>query len=423
MPKGEGMKKALLPLLILILMLPLIFTSCSSGDEVFTDTLQLSRDELTLTSIGDVVTLTAKVFINYRELSPEETEGKITWSSSDVGVAVCDEGVVEVLGYGNCVIRATYESGISATCFIAVPNPNPTLTISESELVLGNIGRVAELTATSDKGEDITKRVTWISSNTNIIDCVEGRVTAVGYGSCTITALSPEDGKKATCDVTVGDPTAPYVDIKGAKNDLLELSVGDTATLSASIKNGAGAAISWSSSDPAVATCERGAVKAVGRGVCVLIAMTERGYTDYVIVSVDTPPPSYNHSELLKFDFRGIGRELLYINGDTGQTISRSLILSYNMHTLLLDDGRLVVEISLNCVKTFDADGLLGENAAVITTSLYRENDIFCLKNTFKFNVGVGETFTVKCQGFTVQTGTGNAPREFYMTFPTITEE
>jgi len=420
--RGEGMKKSLIPILILILLIPLIFTSCSEA-EVFTDTVQLSRDELTLTSIGDVVTLTARVFINYRELSPEETEGKITWTSNDVGVAVCDGGVVEVLGYGNCVIRATYETGISATCFIAVPNPNQTLTISESELVLGNIGRTAELTATSDKGEDITEKVTWISSNTNIISCVSGRVTATGYGSCTITALSPEDGKKATCNVTVGDPTAPYIELKGAKNDMLSLDLGDTATLSATLKNGAGETVSWTSSDPSIATCERGTVTAVGRGVCAIIAMTELGCTDYVIVSVETAPPTYDHSELLDFAFNNVGRELLYINGDTGKTLSRSLILSYTMDTLLLDDGRLVVEISLHCVKTYDADGLLGSNAAVVTTSLFRENDIFCLRNTFKFNVDVGETFDVKCQGFTVQTDPDAPKREFYMTFSTITEE
>jgi hypothetical protein len=93
------------------------------------------------------------------------------------------------------------------------------------------------------------------------------------------------------------------------------------------------------------------------------------------------------------------------------------------MNTLLLDDGRLVVEISLRCVKTYDSDGLLGNNAAVVTTNLYRENDVFCLKNTFRCDVDVGETFDVKCQGFTVQTSPSSPPRDFYMTFSTMTEE
>ena len=417
------MKKALIPIIIFIIMISVILIFFSGGEEEFKDTVKLSRDDVTLTSIGDICTLKAKVFIDYKELPAKEVEGKIKWSSSDVGVAVCNNGVIEVLGYGNCVIRATYETGISATCFLAVPNPNPTLTISDSELVLANIGRTAELKATSDTGNDITKNVTWISSNTNIISCVEGKVTAVGYGSCMITALSPEDGKRATCSVTVGDPTAPYVELKGAKNDLLELELGESATLAASIKNGAGTAVSWSSSDPSIATCERGTVTAVGRGVCAILAMTEEGYTDYVIVSVDFNAPTYNHADLLKFAFNNVGRELLYID-DTGKTLSRSLILSYRMDTLLLDDGRLVVEIYLNCVKTYDKDGLTGNNAAVVTTNLYRENDIFCMKNTFKFDVGVGETFEVKCQGFTVQTtGKVVSPRTFYMTFSTITEE
>ena len=421
--KGEVMKKALIPILFLFIVILLTLTACSRGEEEFSDTVKLSAYDVTLSAIGDVYTLDARVFINYRELSKNELEGKITWSSSDVGVAVCDNGTIEVLGFGNCVIRATHESGISATCFLAVPNPNPTRVISESELVLANIGRTAEIVATSDKGEDITERVTWISSNTNIINCVGGKVTAVGYGSCIITALSPDDGKKATCNVTVGDPTAPYVELKGAKNDVLELELGKTATLSASIKNGAGSTVSWSSSDPSVATCDRGTVKAVGRGICVIIAMTEQGYTDYIVVSVDYTPPSYQHADLLKFDFKNVGRELLYIY-ETGKTISRSIILSCRLDTLLLDDGRIVCDITIKCVKTYDADGLTGDNAAVATGSLYRENDIFCLKNTYKFDVDVGESFEFKYQGFTVQTGGSSAsPRDFYLSFLTITEE
>jgi hypothetical protein len=257
--------------------------------------------------------------------------------------------------------------------------------------------------------------------------------------------------------VTVGDPTAPYVELRGAENSLLELDVGKTAVFDAVIKNGAGATVSWKTSDPKIATCERGVVRAVGRGVCAILAMTERGYTDYVIVAVNTErgsvrnvgardlrveltktekpytdsvkvsektdPLNENYTDLLKFTFNNVGRELLYTDAASGKTISRSAILSYRMDTQILDDGRVVVQIWLNCVKTYDADGLTGENAAVITSNLYRENDIFCLKNTYKFDVDVGETFTVECQGFTVQTGSSLSPRDFYMTFSTITEE
>ena len=91
------------------------------------------------------------------------------------------------------------------------------------------------------------------------------------------------------------------------------------------------------------------------------------------------------------------------------------------MDTLLLDDGRIVVEITLNCVKTYDSAGLTGDSAAVLTCELYRENDVFCLKNTYKVDVDVGEEYTIKYQGFTVQTGA--TPRNFYLTFNTITEE
>ena len=92
--------------------------------------------------------------------------------------------------------------------------------------------------------------------------------------------------------------------------------------------------------------------------------------------------------------------------------------------TLLLDDGRLVVEISLKCIKTYDSEGIDGRTPAMITVSLYREGDTFCDKKIYKSEeIAVGDTFTIKYSGFTVQTKTDGTARELYMTFATITEK
>lgn len=420
--KGDGMKRALFLLLFTMLLLPIALSSCSGGETDAADIVTISKRNVSLSNIGDIVNLSAKVFVDYRELTAKEIGDDLTWSSSDTRVAVCNKGVVEVLGYGSCAIRATYKNGASAVCYITIPNPNPTLRISHSDIMLGNIGREQKITATSDTDEDISSTVTWISSNSSIATCIDGVVTAVGYGSCQITAISPVENKRAVCNVTVNDPSASYVQISGAEDRSLAIAVGEDAALSATLKNGAGAGVTWTSSDPAVATCENGVVRGVSKGVCAVLAITEYGYTDYVIVNVGDYEPPRDHKEYLQFDFKNLGKELLFIDG-VGATLSRAAVISYDMSTLLLADGRLVVEITLSCVKTFDIDGITGSNPAVVTTGLYRENDLFCMKNSYKHAVGVGEAFTVKCQGFTVQTNEGTTARKFYMTFSTITEE
>jgi uncharacterized protein YjdB len=51
--------------------------------------------------------------------------------------------------------------------------------------------------------------VSWSSSNTDVATVQNGRVTAQGYGTATITVASVDDpGKKATCVVTVRAPVA-----------------------------------------------------------------------------------------------------------------------------------------------------------------------------------------------------------------------
>lgn len=77
-----------------------------------------------------------------------------------------------------------------------------------------------QLTATLTPA-DATTEVVWISSDENVATVVNGNVTAVGVGSATITATAGE-GVKATCAVTVTDPTILTCDSAAA----LALSVG-----------------------------------------------------------------------------------------------------------------------------------------------------------------------------------------------------
>ena len=378
----------------------------------------LSRLSISFTDVGEVAEITAVAIINGEQIDSVISDAQIEWTTSDESVATVENGVVTAVGYGTCSIRATYE-GASAVCTVKNPNPLPPLTISKTEIVLENIGVKETIIATDDSGVDISSKISWSSSNESIATCVDGEIVARGYGSCTVTAKS--QSKTSVCIVTVNNPTAPAVSVS---QDRIELSSQGTYTLSAKIKNEAGMAVIWKSTDPSVATCEGGVVSAKSDGQCAIIAMTELGYADVCIVTVGAGASRIEHADYLRFDFPNIGKELRCIDKATGKVVTTSVVIGYKMKTMLLSDGRLVVETSLICVKTYDKDGKEGINPTMITATLYRENDVFCDKKQYKKGgVAVGEQFEIKCSGFTVSTRTDGTARELYMTFSSITEK
>ena len=345
------------------------------------------------------------------------TDAEIEWSTSDSSVATVSKGVVTSVGYGSCVINASYGYA-TASCTVRNPNPNPLLSISTNELILDNIGTKSFIYATSDTGEDISSIVSWSTSNSSIATCDDGEIHAIGYGSCTVTAQY--QNKIATCIVTVNDPTMPAVTLS---NTELKMKHGESYTLTAELSNNAGAIINWKSSDPEVATCENGIITAKSKGQCAIVAISEFGYTDICLVTVDDYVNKMGHAEYLDFDFPDFGKELKCIDKKTGQLISSAVVICHKTSTILLSDGRLVVEITLICVKTYDRDGAQGTNPTYVTSTLYRENDVFCDRKQYKnSDATVGDSFTLKCSGFTVQTRTDGTLRELYMTFASITE-
>ncbi len=413
--------KKLKSLILIILAFSLLLVSCGKSDTANggkSDALILSKKNVVFEDVGDSVTLTATIIENGRVLG-KDALAEIVWSSQDADVAVCDGGTVTAVGYGSCVIKATYKN-MEAVCIISNPNPQPTISISEHEITFDNIGHTKEIVATSDTGEDITSLSSWVSSNEKIATCVNGVVTAVGYGSCTVTAIY-QNSETAICNVTVNNPTSSKLTLSEKE---LALSIGSTYTLIAGNTNGETPDVTWISQDPEIATCEGGLVTAKKTGICVIIAMTEKNETAICVVTVGNVSLGHKHPEYLTFAFPNLKKELQTVDKNTGGVISSAIITSYKMDTQLLDDGRLVVEITLNGVKTYDKEGIDGRAPLVITTSLYRENNTFLDKKQYSvLSLGVGDSFTIKCSGFTVQTNVDGTARELYMLFSSISQQ
>lgn len=122
---------------------------------------------------------------------------------------------------GTYPLRVMIDSMISAQTFNLVVssgsggNPDPStvsvtgVAISKTtlDLVTGESGQLSATVAPSDASN---KNVTWSSSSPDVVSVDQnGKATAVGPGTATITATTVDGKKTATCTITVTDGTSP----------------------------------------------------------------------------------------------------------------------------------------------------------------------------------------------------------------------
>ena len=183
----------------------------------------------------------------------------VTWSSSDDKVATVKAGTVTAIREGSCTITATLSNGKALNCVLTVKDPAK---LSKAELSM-NIGEKYALKV-SDLGN---RTVTWSSSDTSIATVKAGTVTAIGEGTCTITATL-SNGQTFKCKVTVKD-AARFTETK------LSLKPGESQTLR--ISGLYGREVAWTSSDEKIATVKNGTVTAVYIGSCTVTGQIKNG--------------------------------------------------------------------------------------------------------------------------------------------------
>lgn len=225
----------------------------------------------------------------------------VAWSSSNPSVAtVSSSGLVTGRAAGSAVITATSE-GKSGTAqlvvFAAPPTPVASVTVAPATSTI-EAGGTVQLSATlkDASGNTLSGRtVTWSSGDTAIATVDgNGKVTAVAPGTATITANS--EGKSGSASVTVkaaSPVAAASVSVAPAS---AEIRIDSTVALVATVRDTQGnvlqgRSVSWTSSNPAIATVSTtGVVKGVAAGVATITATSE-GKSGTATVTV-TPPPS-----------------------------------------------------------------------------------------------------------------------------------
>ena len=212
--------------------------------------VELSRSSCALVE-GDEITLSATV------LPADATEPGITWSTSDASVATVDGGNVKTLKPGKATITAKAGEK-EATCTVTVEKrfiPVSSIALNQSSLTLVE-GDEATLSATVLPADATEPGITWSTSDASVATVTDGQVKAVAPGKATITAKAGE--KEATCAVTVEKKLIPATSITLDRTELTLLAE-ESGSLTAMVKPlNTTDAVTWTSSNPSVASVYSG---------------------------------------------------------------------------------------------------------------------------------------------------------------------
>jgi uncharacterized protein YjdB/N-acetylmuramoyl-L-alanine amidase len=134
------------------------------------------------------------------------TDKTLYWTSSDEKVATIREGFVKAIGDGVATLTATSRDGEKkVSCQVVVINKSQEIESISLKTTKETIEKGEEKTiyAVYNPSDVKDKTLYWISSNTSVVTVEKGRVKAVGKGTATITAVSRDGGKTASCEITV----------------------------------------------------------------------------------------------------------------------------------------------------------------------------------------------------------------------------
>ena len=289
----------------------LIVSSVNPEDEtIHISGITLDHSEMTMTP-GDRALINATV-------TPENASlDTVVWLTSNSRVATVINGEVKAVSTGTAEITAkTVDGGFEAKCTVIVqapepepqpqptprptptPTPQPTpqpTTISVTKVKLSasaitlNTGEKSTLRAEFSPSNATNTGVSWNSSNTKVATVENGTITAVGAGKAVVTVTTADGGHKATCSVTVVEPTVSVTGVTLSRSEV-SLSAGNTTQLAPMFApaDATNKAVTWTSSNNSVATVSaNGEIKAVSAGTAIITVTTaDGGHSATCVVSV-----------------------------------------------------------------------------------------------------------------------------------------
>ena len=295
--------------------------------------LDLNKVSLSL-SLGKTEKLIAAV-------NSDATNKELTWTSSNPKIATVDaNGNVKAIGGGTTTVTvsSTSNPSIKKTCTVTVTVPVTSIKINEGNINL-NTGATATLTVTFNPTNTSNKNITWASSDTKVatID-TNGNVKAVGEGTATITATSSSN-KNITNSITVTvkkvEGTVPVTSITLSSSSL-SLVIGESSSLTATVapNNATNKEITWTSSDPSIATVsQKGKVTGKKYGTTTITAtcdkktskLTVKVYKEYIDLAL-----FWGQSNMV--GRAGINNETTTSNKSEIKNIDKDIIKNYQTY-------------------------------------------------------------------------------------------
>jgi len=233
-------------------------------------------------------------------VSPDNASDKsVSWSVSGSAASVSEDGEVTALAVGTARVTASAGNGaFTASCDVTVTPIRVTgIEVNKTALSLP-LNRSERLLATLSPANATDQGIIWTSSSSNASVSSDGTVTALALGTATITAESADGGFRSSCAVTVIPVPVSGVSLNKAS---LSLQAGHSEVLLAEVHpdDAANKAVTWSSSNIAIAQVYDGQVFALEAGsATITVTADDGGYTAQCVVTV-TGALSHTYAEVL----------------------------------------------------------------------------------------------------------------------------
>ena len=247
--------------------------------------VSLSAQSLTLAN-GDTKNIGATAL-------PANADNKaVIWTCSDGSVVTVVDGVITAVGSGKAIVTAVTDDGAkTASCAVTVTEPVTGVLLSYGKLAIP-AGSTASLAATVLPTNATNKTVAWTTSDASVATVGStGLVSALKAGSATISVITQDGSKPASCDLTVIAATSGRVDVTGVALSARDVSLnaGSSLSLNATVapSTATDKTLTWNSSDKSVATVNQsGLVSALKAGSADITATSGSASSEVCTVTV-----------------------------------------------------------------------------------------------------------------------------------------
>ena len=178
------------------------------------------------------------------------------------------------------------------------------ITLSDKNITFREIGESLQITAGITPFDAVDQTLEWVSADPRVATCVDGLVTAVGYGVCVVKAIS-KSGISSSCVVTVGT-TTPTLHLSSEVLKFSEIGAVQMLTPTTTVGTITASDVTWISSNESIASCNKGIVTANGYGICNITAISAVGAKAVCTVVVEEENKPFLYISQTEIELSGI---------------------------------------------------------------------------------------------------------------------